>query len=1299
MFSQDQKVDSDSNTLNLPLVTSAASRDPDIVFKRYFHKYYFAGSGKNELMTAACFLQAFINNSSGGYFLAKSPEHNEHWKQYISFIVTFSFGTQQESKDTAKTNSLHFKRQLTIINKCIIQANIKHYFSPATLEKQSDKNAYLEVLFNELDYFIWLLLEKPQYAPQSAELEIIYSTDFSSLYLKHEVLEAEAVKFKNDEEKKNTFFNEFYNALGELMHFADISSCKQMANITQVDGVIYTGALLRNSDDMRKCIDKYFNFNEIIGTYQLTTSYAEKMFFLTSVYLSAAMILLRIKSPQELVPNDSRIRAVISKLEIEEQEQRQQLLLPLHQIDLVRANGIFYSPVPDLRNKFEPIKLTFITNEFIMNFCNHECKGNIPALLNHSPPPPYFGNIFAPAYFDINERKLKWIIQNEKQMVYQSKIKKNLNEEMISSTLNLVYDDYSKKLTYLVKLYYAACNQYKLYASDVKVIEPSFIIEDFKALTSDDLVNAFDKITNLTRRYLLTGVEPFDSEYMTEFNKQNPNFNPVAANTNSPPAAPVETQNMPGRLYKPVSSDLDVIYGTEFATLYLNHPALEAEAAEFKNNLKREIEFYSDIYENTVVLMNYADSLSHENMRRVTGVVTERIATPTDETKNFLKKYFNIDKIDRDHLSKQTYGEKLKFITHVYTSAYLIQKNVIKRLRAKSGESIPRFNITYKIDKNQIKTEIEKLEKQYNETKVIPVNEDKEEKSIPAFTTNLYPKTKMKNKKPDKRVSSPSKPMEQDRKTTQIDSDSKPSELRLFENSYHEAKKIADNLDATIKPLQEQSQSLLRKLKQTLSQDEKGAYVTEEHKNRVKQLNKKVEDLIKIVKAAIQADIIALEYKDEAKLESNKQTLTAIKTKLNELQSNQDKLCKEMEKEIAILDHIIPKKTAKEQAAELVKMKKAQQALAKEEKKKQAEAEKKKKLELEKSKPSTKPVTQLQSPATKPLAPAAKKPEFKKPAARTAPAEEKTLIRIHYLNQACKNLILIHKMLEMYQTEVTAEVLHYALLYNIFRCFQSLKMYQEHGGNKQDINSDEVINLRHMIAHHGASAAHPEEIINFAKDIKGKLSKTISGMKNKKDYLISYELSYEDRQGLMEFSGFAPHGNLVIEESRLYQKLQKFHETKDNNDDSANISILVLEKYIPMMRNILAKLNKENPPNKKIIRELFVENYLFQLQALRMLATICGEFMRYFKEYEGTNLYSFLYYCHLDIRNSVAHDMQDNFDVVDFYFTLNSSLAKINEKNLLTAGNGNITSTPAAFFHHGSAMDVKYDRPQTSFKP
>jgi hypothetical protein len=760
-----------------------------------------------------------------------------------------------------------------------------------------------------------------------------------------------------------------------------------------------------------------------------------------------------------------------------------------------------------------------------------------------------------------------------------------------------------------------------------------------------------------------------------------------------------QTQSEKITIYKPKSSDLDIIYGTEFASLYLNHTLLEADAERFKNDEMKKITFYSDVFFHATVSMNYVNELSSGVLIRITGIRPAK-STFTDKlTALVYARYFSLVKIQKQYETKLTYAEQLKFLTHVYVNSYAIGKSSIKRLRAFSSNNIHKVNISYKINNALIKSEIEKLVKEYDRTGIVPVIEEKKVIESMVAGSSAKPE-KPKKEKPKKSTSDiPSAPLERMENKENERFIAAVSKLHFFEGSYEETKRSFNNLEGDFRALNDACQQLQTKLQKISKLDIENIYLSKERIQLIQAYGGNIESQIVTVKNSLLAAINALEYRDKNKLAANEQALAAIKTKIAELRANQDKLATEIQEHAFFLDHVIPKKTPKELAIEALRLKKEKEKADKESKQAEENA-RRAAAKVARPRPPTRP-----QPLVRALvqAPSPAKTEYKRPVtvAQSASDEEKASTRIQHLNQASKNLLYIHKMLEMYLTELPPVIVHYALLYNIFRCFQSLLMYQSCGGNNQSINSDEVINLRNMIMHHGASTAKLEDVIAFAKDIKGKLSNVLAEMKGKNAYIISHELSYEDRQGLLEFSGFAPHNNLVIEECTLYKKLQRFHESKQHNHDAVGIFNLVCEKYIPKMREILAKINKQNPFGVAIVHHVFVLNYLFDLQALRMLATMCGEFLHHFEDYQWTSIYPFLKNCRLEVRNPVAHQKQDNFNPVDFYLALNGALAKVDENKFLAMVTGDsqksVPGNSATFFqpanNSGSAMDAKYDTP------
>jgi hypothetical protein len=276
-------------------------------------------------------------------------------------------------------------------------------------------------------------------------------------------------------------------------------------------------------------------------------------------------------------------------------------------------------------------------------------------------------------------------------------------------------------------------------------------------------------------------------------------------------------------------------------------------------------------------------------------------------------------------------------------------------------------------------------------------------------------------------------------------------------------------------------------------------------------------------------------------------------------------------------------------------------------------------------------------------------------------------ICIRDLNEACKNLIYIRLLLGL--ANLDKEIKHYGLFYNIFRCFQSLKLYQERGGNKNSINADEIANLRNMIIHHGINAVCEESVEDFSATIVGNLPQALAGLR--KNDLFRRQLDDDSRQSLIKefgliekgmtpYASFFNHAKLVIDSTPLYMKLKKFHEAKTDNNFSEQDTKIIVESYIPLMKKIIASMAKVPRVERHRNINNFIDSYLFELQALRMLAIICGELI----SPKDSNLRDFLYYCRQSVRNVAGHALVDMESPVNFLDTLERKLNSFDATNV-----------------------------------
>ena len=266
-------------------------------------------------------------------------------------------------------------------------------------------------------------------------------------------------------------------------------------------------------------------------------------------------------------------------------------------------------------------------------------------------------------------------------------------------------------------------------------------------------------------------------------------------------------------------------------------------------------------------------------------------------------------------------------------------------------------------------------------------------------------------------------------------------------------------------------------------------------------------------------------------------------------------------------------------------------------------------------------------------------------------------------------------------------------------------MYQERGG-QASLEANEVANLRNMIMHHGASSAHPETVEKFAQEIKAGLSQELAQLSNvelsRHNFNPEQQVELLAEFGLVESSIRAngvlspllvPLDRLPLDGTELYKKLAQFHESKLDNADSSVIYHSVINTYIPLMQAINQELmtahNKFSPDH-------FIEWAYFKIQALRMLATICGEFQLFVAPLtKDKDLLSFLQFCRVSVRHQVGHDTTDFSDSVPyaFYQQVTRRLISLDSKKttkMLPVPSTGFFQTRTA----GSALDAKYDYPK-----
>ena len=296
-------------------------------------------------------------------------------------------------------------------------------------------------------------------------------------------------------------------------------------------------------------------------------------------------------------------------------------------------------------------------------------------------------------------------------------------------------------------------------------------------------------------------------------------------------------------------------------------------------------------------------------------------------------------------------------------------------------------------------------------------------------------------------------------------------------------------------------------------------------------------------------------------------------------------------------------------------------------------------------------------------------------------------VRLAYLDEACKHLIFLKKILSFAVEDSDPVIIHYALLYNISRCFESLKNYSRAGGHQNAIDKADVESFRNMICHRGPHAIKENliAVMGFAKILVDQLPAKLSGLSHPNRYIFQNEMPEDTRTDMITAFGddqfgrarFRNQTTMVISDHSLYKALQKFHNDKPNSDLTFEEYRSILETFIPAMRNILSTLeNKQmlevfsdadntrlSIEDREKVIDNFLEEFFFHLHALRMLTMICGEFKRYFKKTEP-NLYQFIKYCN-DIRNPAVHSLRDMDAPLVFLRELMRLIKTFDEKTIL----------------------------------
>lgn len=230
------------------------------------------------------------------------------------------------------------------------------------------------------------------------------------------------------------------------------------------------------------------------------------------------------------------------------------------------------------------------------------------------------------------------------------------------------------------------------------------------------------------------------------------------------------------------------------------------------------------------------------------------------------------------------------------------------------------------------------------------------------------------------------------------------------------------------------------------------------------------------------------------------------------------------------------------------------------------------------------------------------------------------------MKHVCVGIEADEKMNATHTTKMDPVILsikHYALLYQLFRIFLALQLYQQncHSNESNTISQEMATDLRNMIIHHGAVQTNFAMVYQTAQTLCGKDQLPESLMNMRKQSLMERVLNEEQIADLISLYDFvdkdlalsrfrlAPF-DLHVTDTPLYKALAKFHsERTTNNLDRTDIFRYLSQDLIPSIFSTLASIEKRYPYGiSSATAEDFYDHYYQHYDALKMMLTICGEY-------------------------------------------------------------------------------------------
>ena len=247
-------------------------------------------------------------------------------------------------------------------------------------------------------------------------------------------------------------------------------------------------------------------------------------------------------------------------------------------------------------------------------------------------------------------------------------------------------------------------------------------------------------------------------------------------------------------------------------------------------------------------------------------------------------------------------------------------------------------------------------------------------------------------------------------------------------------------------------------------------------------------------------------------------------------------------------------------------------------------------------------------------------------------------------------------------------VQHYALQRHLLGCIQALKIYKNYGAHTPEQLSKELLaDQRNMLVHADWLKTDAKtlqqtmkSVLATAKEYSAKLPdkfrqmrlpnqmKSAMSLEQLRELLSIASFAQEDlaellcRYGVIQATAVHTYFQdkvFVIDGTPLYQMGAKYHISRIDNELSQEDHVkAILDDYIPLINTLMLPILKFTDPShgKTIGADEIKQHFHFQLAAILMLLTICGELGVLVKNHPNATLASFCGAC-IKIRNHVSH--------------------------------------------------------------